>query len=76
MAKTQEAPTEPLKMDYPLVWFSILTDAQDQGDFLQAAEAQINLERHGYYIKYRKPGVCRRGTSRAGAGRKAVADVR
>ncbi|MFT3882987.1 MAG: hypothetical protein QM703_25455 [Gemmatales bacterium] len=50
-------PTQPDEWkpnDEPIFWFASLEKALDAGDLQRAAEAQRELERLGYQIKYRR----------------------
>lgn len=42
--------------DWPLWWFNILEKAIERGDYAKAAEANENLERLGYVVRYRVSG--------------------
>lgn len=46
----------------PIAWFSELLLAKDRGDFQRAVEAQRELERLGWTVRFRKPRPKRGGT--------------
>jgi hypothetical protein len=45
----------------PIVWFFVLEDALDRGDFARAAQAQRELRRLGIHVSYRRPRQARGG---------------
>jgi hypothetical protein len=54
----------PRPEDSPIAWFGEILLAVDRGDFQRAADAQRQLVRLGWCVRYRKPRQRREGGGR------------
>jgi hypothetical protein len=57
----------PVKIDYkesPIVWFFVLEEALERGNFERAANAQKELRRLGIDVGYTRRAATQRGATR------------